>query len=271
LETNTKELQEGQTGVIELPVDDDADAVKAMVEFFYTGDYECPGQNPFDITTPAPALPKPKSKSFKKAARVYDEDGTLRSRVSQLTTPPGVPQTLPTSNFTFELSNNQKHPLLFHLAVYEVADRIQQADLKALAESKFERTAQGTWLHLHFLDAVRKVYEIAPPGTQGDRLRKIVLKVTAEHTKEIFATVGFADMLREVHDFSADLNAALCGHESLNYNQVNSLGMETFKCRVCDSSFTIKIPLGLQSMTCPVCKAGISLEEWRGISLDGWL
>jgi DNA-directed RNA polymerase subunit RPC12/RpoP len=246
--------------VIELPEDDDPAAVKAMVEFFYTENYESPGdkskpaQEDQEIPTSTISTPKKLSAGQMKVLR----------RRSAAKAPFSSPEpeciVCEPENVIIDLVDGQIHPLLFHLAVYELADRIQLVDLKSLAEDKFGKMACLAWQHTAFSDAIRKVYDIAPPGSQGDELRDIVIAVAARHAKALFNNDSFSQMVREVNEFSADLNKALCGHTRADHVVIEN--PTNFLCAGCGTRFSFNVPSGQQYVTCPVCSASKSMGQW---------
>ena len=241
--------------------------MKALINFLYTGDYEVPDQKLF--VPPSPATPSKQDSAFGAFTPI---SGTSRRRVnfkkSKLvedgyTASPKADSSMPTAEFTFEVPPDRKHPLLSHLDVYEVADRIQQQDLKTLAERKFESIAGHTWMHSQFSEAIKKVYDIAPPGTQGDKIRNIILAVAAQHARDFFKADAFKKVLREVTDFAADLSAALCGHMSLTMAPASSADAEVFTCDICETNFIVRVPEYQSNLSCPVCTGTRTMREWR--------
>jgi DNA-directed RNA polymerase subunit RPC12/RpoP len=198
-------LQEGQTGVIELPSEDDPIAVRALVEFYYTGSYK----RPLDLP------------------ELFDGDGEL----------------------------------FFHLAVYEIADRFQQLKMKALAEQKFADLAHEQWDSAIFVESIRKAYNVAPPGTPGDPIRNTVVAIAANRAQAMSEKESFRQVLREVIDFCADLNVALC--ERLRVREDIDAIQARYECPGCDSKFCLEVPDGQRDLSCPVCTSSRSLKYWR--------
>ncbi|OCL05311.1 hypothetical protein AOQ84DRAFT_257261, partial [Glonium stellatum] len=58
-------------------------------------------------------------------------------------------------------------PLLFHIKVYALAEKILWDPLKILAENKFEASLASKWDSITFPLAIRFVYDVAPPGQRG--------------------------------------------------------------------------------------------------------
>ncbi|KAF2431361.1 hypothetical protein EJ08DRAFT_184804 [Tothia fuscella] len=64
----------------------------------------------------------------------------------------------------YSLPADDRSTMLFHLAIYEIADMVQNWELRALAENKFTTVARAYWNKGDFPLAVQKVYAVAPPG-----------------------------------------------------------------------------------------------------------
>lgn len=183
-------------------------------------------------------------------------DGFTAPNSTRTLIPSSHPPTAPT--FNFELPHGTQHPLLFHLSVCGIADRIQQIDLRTLVETKIEEVAARSWSDLEFMEAVKIVYEISPPGHHGDKLRTIVVKVAARHGKALYTSEPFKRLIRQVREFSADLNEALCGQMSTHPNQ------QMFHCpsATCAHSFSTELPVGQQELSCPVFFVKADLDFW---------
>lgn len=106
---------------------------------------------------------------------------------------------------------NPRSPILFHLEVYALGDRIQHDKLKAAAAQKFDSAITADWRDPVFATAVRTAYEVAPPGPTGDTLRAIVLKVASQNAKMLLKRVEFEDMMDRVAQFGKELAQVMTG------------------------------------------------------------
>jgi hypothetical protein len=77
------------------------------------------------------------------------------------------------------------HEMLLHLAVYAVANLMQHDDLKTAAEDKFTASVVEGYKHSALAEAVKKAYEVSPPGAGSDKLRSIVVSTTDDNAEEI--------------------------------------------------------------------------------------
>lgn len=103
-------------------------------------------------------------------------------------------------------NDKARHPLLFHVDVYTLADRIQNDNLKRTAEEKFKATATTAWNDQEFPAAVESVYANTPPGPKGDRLRRFAAQIAAKHARASFDKDGsFSDMMGGLAEFEKDL------------------------------------------------------------------
>lgn len=223
--------------------------MQAALQFFYTGDYNAPAQPAISTTSLKPdvAAPTPTKRARDPYSSFRVGERPKKTKGFSVSVP--VAQEL-----TLDLKDGEQHPLLFHLDVYQIADRMLQANFKKAAETKFELTASGCWKHPEFAQAVKTVYNITPPGIQGDTLRKMIVKVAAEHATDMFQGVAFGQMMDEVAEFGKDFSAVLCGHASLNYNtQVPEAGTEDLVCPACYFGFKAQVPAHLVCLTCPSC------------------
>lgn len=197
--------------MIELPEDDGPEAVRAMVEYFYTSDY-----SPSDT----------KSASLEGLQSDFDD-----------------------------VASN----MLFDIQVYALADRLQLNALRLLAEHKFDNTAAKNWVYDEFPEAIKKVYDVAPPGPRGQELRNIVIKYAAENAKALFQNDLFSTVLGDVAEFGRDLSSALCGFKALRYNEQNAARTASdtkFRCGECGTAFSLGLEKGFDfkdCIRCPVC------------------
>lgn len=70
---------------------------------------------------------------------------------------------------------------------------------------------QDDWALGCFPAAMRKVFEVSPPGEQGKALRKIAIDITVKHSRKIGELHGdhFESMLEHVPLFAAGVTMAL--------------------------------------------------------------
>ncbi|GKT52608.1 uncharacterized protein ColSpa_12789 [Colletotrichum spaethianum] len=92
--------------------------------------------------------------------------------------------------------------ILLHAKAYAIAEKYAIDDLKSLARTKFETTAQRSWDTDDFLDAIDEAYTSTLDSDRG--LRDIVLKVFAEH-KELLDREQVKVLLRKLGSLTYDL------------------------------------------------------------------
>lgn len=142
----------------------------------------------------------------------------------------------------------------FHLEVYTLADQLDITKLKTLSENKFKIVAESSWNDATFPAYVKIVYDNSPPGSRGEHLRSIVVKIAAEHAKELFKLdTGFRQMMEEVAEFGADLSEVLSGVRSLKYDVALSSGAGEFVCHQCSYQYLIGEPCPSGNQFCPNC------------------
>jgi hypothetical protein len=101
---------------------------------------------------------------------------------------------------------------LFHLRVYAVADKFEIPGLKATAQHKFQVAARETWSLEDFPAAINLAYEIAPPGSQGEGLRNIVVGIAKGNIQALFRQgEGFSKMMESNAEFGRDLVMKMAG------------------------------------------------------------
>jgi len=155
-------------------------------------------------------------------------------------------------------------PMLFHINVYALADRVQNKPLKDLAESKFEVLAQKEWKSPDFPSAVEAIYSVAPPGNTGDSLRKMIVRLVVAHAKELFyLDRGFSSMIQDTPDFAADLARALSGAGISSKGPELNIDVEELCCPGCKFIMKAAIAPSVTMLTCPVCRWEGIISRWR--------
>jgi hypothetical protein len=155
-------------------------------------------------------------------------------------------------------------PMLFHINVYALADRVQHTPLKKLAETKFEALANKEWKSPDFPSAIEAIYSVAPPGTTGESLRKMIVRMVVSHAKELFGLDrGFSAMLQDTPDFAADLARALSGAGVSTKGAETNVDVEELCCPSCKFIMRAALSSGITMLTCPVCKWEGIVSRWR--------
>jgi hypothetical protein len=155
-------------------------------------------------------------------------------------------------------------PMLFHINVYALADRVQNTPLKTLSESKFEHLAKKEWKSPDFPSAIEAIYSVAPPGSTGASLRKMIVRLCVAHAKELFnLDRGFSAMLADTPDFAADLARALSGAGVEARGLEGGVDLEELCCPGCKFVMRASVGPGVSMLTCPVCKWEGIVSRWR--------
>ncbi|KIW06027.1 uncharacterized protein PV09_03206 [Verruconis gallopava] len=159
--------------------------------------------------------------------------------------------------------------MLFHVNVYALADRVQNKPLKMLAEQRFEKLAKNQWKSPDFPAVVQAIYDVVPPGREGDSLRNMIVRLVVSHAKELFSLDrGFTAMLQVTPDFGTDLARALSGAGVSTKGPEANVDLEELCCRQC--MFTMKTILkpAMSILTCPLCRWHGNVEVWRNGSKE---
>jgi hypothetical protein len=215
-------MQEGETNSIDMKVDD-PDAVAALLDFLYLRDYKIPA-------------PAPKHNHWATSSEEYDGEAS-----------------------SDELSS--KNPILFHLKVYALAERILYQPLKALVEKKFEAAAAENWNSPEFPPAIKYVYDVAPPGARGDYIRGIAVNLAAKYARDLFTGDNgkqFSEMMEKNAEFGKDLAIKLS-----NWSSITASGRRGFSCPTCAFTFIAALPKGHSNYVhCPLCGDSYVLSVW---------
>jgi hypothetical protein len=192
--------------------EEDVDAVYAMLQYLCEADYEVPEDTP---TEEILAM------------------GEMQESEFESTEPP----------ITWE-----EEDTILHIKVYALADRIRHEGLRALTEDKFERSIAQHWTSAMFPKYVKCVYDVAPPGASGDRLRSIVVQLASEHSMQLCEGEELSKMMEEVADFGRDLVKVLSGNFQFKTGR---------KYKANGAGKGLKIDL-----TCPSCDVSSPFRFW---------
>ena len=72
------------------------------------------------------------------------------------------------------------------LDVYKLADLLQHKQLKSAVVDNFTYLLNNNWDHASFPAAIEKVYDITPPGKEGDILRKVAVHCVSRLSRHLF-------------------------------------------------------------------------------------
>ncbi|QDS69574.1 hypothetical protein FKW77_008189 [Venturia effusa] len=105
------------------------------------------------------------------------------------------------------------HIMMFHLQVYTVADQLRIVDLKLHVEERFQIAASEYWKDPSFPATIQFAYSVAPPGLEGNELRKIVVELAVKNAKHLFTDKesSFSKMMEGNAEFGRDLSKRLAG------------------------------------------------------------
>ncbi|TID23585.1 BTB POZ domain protein [Venturia nashicola] len=138
-----------------------------------------------------------------------------------------------------------------HLKIYALADKVDITALKTLSEDKFNAIANANWKDATFPACIRTAYEISPPGTEGDRLRSIVVDIAAKHITELARLDnGFRQTMEAVAEFGADLVETISGVRKSTF-AIKPKGAN-YRCYNCDYKWSGE-PTSSRSNFCPNC------------------
>lgn len=151
--------------------------------------------------------------------------------------------------------------MIFHLQLYALADTLLVDSLKSLAQTQFQEIVEQDWNTDVFPDTIKRVYEITNPGTAGDQLRAIVVRIAAEHGRELMAQGGqFSMMMGEVAEFGRDVFQIMAGGAVAL--PLIAEKMVTYKCPACPFEFYAKA-IERDEIACSGCSVVNQESEWR--------
>lgn len=127
--------------------------------------------------------------------------------------------------------------MLFHLDVYELADKIISEELKQLAEINFAATIETSWADDYFAGAIEKAYDIAPPGSHGANLRTPLVSMTVQHLDVLSKREDFVSVTGRVPEFGKDVVLALVNDPSAQTSCVGE--KRPFTCVECHFVWTL--------------------------------
>jgi hypothetical protein len=157
--------------------------------------------------------------------------------------------------------------ILFHLQLYALASTLVVDPLRDLASARFQQVVERDWNTDLFPDAIRKVYEIATAGSQGEHLRSIVVNIAAEHAKELLGNGGrFSAMMGEVAEFGKDVFQVMAGG-TITLLPLAAEKVVTYKCPVCPFEFFASA-MEKEEIACPDCGVVNKEGEWRATKME---
>ena len=150
----------------------------------------------------------------------------------------------------------------FHLAVYALADRLRITSLRDLAQNKFEDEASTAWESSDFPSAIEEAYHIAPPGAEGEGLRKVVVRIAASQARALVDTgKAFRSTLESTAEFAADLVLTMAGG-AISINPATAAKLKALSCPTCDFELLADVA-AMDDLTCPACTDVNSKDDWE--------
>ncbi|AEO55662.1 hypothetical protein MYCTH_2299733 [Thermothelomyces thermophilus ATCC 42464] len=156
-------FQEGNTGVVSLP-DDDPQAVRLMMHYFYHLDYPRQREVKHGFLN--------KSQSTNPKSDVVTNPGSTSGKTSNKT--PKSAYSVPPHQ-GFEVPN-----LTIHARLYALAEKYDVQGLKALALEKFKEEARIQWDSDDFIRAAEEAYTSTVDRDRG--MRDAVVEAIREHS-----------------------------------------------------------------------------------------
>jgi len=109
--------------------------------------------------------------------------------------------------------------------------------LKDLARQKFQGLPERDWDSDVFPDAVREVYNVAPPGSHGEQLRAIVVNIAAKCGKTLLDKgKKFCAMMEEVAEFGKHAYQVMAGG-TVTLSPLAASEMAVLRCPICQFEF----------------------------------
>ena len=98
------------------------------------------------------------------------------------------------------------------LDVYKLADLLQHKQLKSAVVDNFTYLLNNNWDHASFPAAIEKVYDITPPGKEGDILRKVAVHCVSRLSRHLFQHhPDFVTFLESLPELSSAVVRVLSG------------------------------------------------------------
>lgn len=160
-----------------------------------------------------------------------------------------------------------------HLDVYALANLIQHSELEKKAMIHFQVAIHIHWCNPTFMDGIKLVYNISPPGVQGDALRNGVVKVAAQHAHEFYRRDNnFSKLTLELPAFADDLARALAGAYNNSYGPPikSSLPMWGWTCPKCSATYYDETSK-CQGRRCPRCYLVSNMLEENLLELEQYV
>ncbi|KAF2139171.1 uncharacterized protein K452DRAFT_300717 [Aplosporella prunicola CBS 121167] len=247
-------FKENATGVIELK-NEDADAVRALLQFMYYCGYETPSEtgNPGDRSS------APSSSSSSKINRANDFEfytNWRKRKRAPATTSPSLTE------------------MLFHAQMYGLSGFYGIDALAPYAKQRFEACVdeRAGWKEARFARVVELVYATTPARNRG--LRDMVVYVCRRNYRALMADPDFAAMkTRLAESFAKELDAAVARAGSRF-----PLDVEAYRCpaKRCDNVFYANPELvrknykgwdGESRVFCTFCCGELALEDLKGLQV----
>jgi hypothetical protein len=155
--------------------------------------------------------------------------------------------------------------MAFHLEVYQLGDYLRIDTLKERARENFKTWAEKAWWTPPCIHGMGIVYQIAPPGPQGDDLRKVVIDIIVDHASDYFSKKDFEKVVGEHPDMAKDIAKALAGKQTSVTRRAKKGGpLVTCACsnEVCDVVLECNPKDVPEYMYCPVCMTGNYMQAW---------
>ncbi|KAK3717599.1 hypothetical protein LTR37_005665 [Vermiconidia calcicola] len=179
---------------------DDPEAVRLMVDFFYHLDYKADlGDEDFTDKIPTITAEPPSGKKNKRK---------------------GIQP--PSYQMVKEYGD-----LLLHAKVFAAAVKYQVPALKALAASKFKHAVNANWNHPTFADAVHNVYTTTPQEVV--ELRDIVADALNTHS-DLLEKAEIETVVLDIPRLAFDLMKKAKGHKNVNPSSCQACGSTRIIC-----------------------------------------
>lgn len=117
------------------------------------------------------------------------------------------------------------------------------------------------WCPTVFVDSVRMVYNITPPGSHGQSLCATVVNAIIENREDLLSESSLSDVMRDIADLGRDLFQVMA-KGTIDLSPLAAAELLTFVCPTCAFEFRAK-PCAKDEITCPVCTAAHSGDKWQ--------
>ena len=189
--------KESTTREIRLP-DDNPAVVEKMIQYLYSLDYSVTREDDSKATTAACDGISIRGLNLEEQAEESISQRSAEASPNQAAESHGV-------------VSQQPDPLILHIWIYALADRLLIPGLKALSRSYFYQSLEHRLDTHSFGRAIEEVYCSTP--SEDRRLRDLV-KVTLDHLTTLTITEVLCEtLLKKVPDYASDLCMAMIGRE----------------------------------------------------------